>query len=228
MTKKEDVPNSLRPHRIRNDHADLNKVIVMIQKTMNPFDVNLDPDKLYNIGTGLAAMDSTQNVLLNVFKKEGNKRIKIVEECTLNSLRFEKPIKRQKNISFATQTGKQKITVSDGNVLLACLMRDLFGRILYLLLQRKVDMAQLLKHPLTLVPFSLTHVNGTMLSTPKLELLTYIEIKGAMTTPDETDVQIIDAAFLLHLHKNLPANFGVLAKPEENFTKRRKGDSFCF
>ena len=26
---------------------------------MNQF--NLDPDKLYNIGTGLAAMDSTQN-----------------------------------------------------------------------------------------------------------------------------------------------------------------------
>ena len=72
MTKKEDVSNNLRPHRIRNDHAVLNKVIVMIQETMNPFDVNLDPDKLYNIGTGLAAMDSTQNVLLNVFKNGEN------------------------------------------------------------------------------------------------------------------------------------------------------------
>ena len=28
-----------------------------------------------------------------------------------------------------------------------------------------------------------------------------------MTNPDETDVQIIDAAFFLHLHKDLPANF---------------------
>ena len=68
MTKKEDVSNNLRPHRVRNDHADLNKVIVMTQETMNPFDVNLDPNKLYNIGTGLAAMDSTQNFSLNMFK----------------------------------------------------------------------------------------------------------------------------------------------------------------
>ena len=67
-----------------------------------------------------------------------------------------------------------------------------------------------------------------MLSTPKSELLTYVEIKGAMTTPDETDIQISDAAFFLHLHKDLPANFDVVTKLEENFTKRRKGDSFCF
>ena len=51
MTKKEDTSNSLRPHQIHNDHADLNKVIVMMQETMNPFDVNLYPNKLYNIGT---------------------------------------------------------------------------------------------------------------------------------------------------------------------------------
>ena len=60
MTKKEYVSKNLRPHLIHNHHTDLNKVIVMIQETINPFDVNLDPDKLYNIGTGLAAMDSTQ------------------------------------------------------------------------------------------------------------------------------------------------------------------------
>ena len=57
MTIKEDVSNNLRPHWIRNDHADLNKVIVMIQETMNPLDVNLDPEKLYNIGEGLATID---------------------------------------------------------------------------------------------------------------------------------------------------------------------------
>ena len=48
--KNEDASNSLRTHRIRNHHAGLNKVIVMIKETINPFDVNLDPDKLYNIG----------------------------------------------------------------------------------------------------------------------------------------------------------------------------------
>ena len=111
---------------------------------MNPVDVNLDPDKLYNIGTGLAAMDSTQNFLLNVFKNGENERKKFLEECSQDSRRFEKTIKKQKIISFATETGKQNIAASDGKVLSACLMRDLFGNILYISLQRKVDMAQLL------------------------------------------------------------------------------------
>ena len=60
MTKTEDLLNNPRPHHIRNDRVDLNKVIVMVQEIMNPFDVNLHLDKLYNTGTGLAAMDSTQ------------------------------------------------------------------------------------------------------------------------------------------------------------------------
>ena len=57
----------------------------MIQETMNPFDVNLDPDKLYNIGTGLAAVNSAQNVLLNAFKNGENVRKKFIEECSQDS-----------------------------------------------------------------------------------------------------------------------------------------------
>ena len=52
-----------------------------------------------------------------------------------------------------------------------------------------------LKYPLTPVPLSLSHVNGTMLSTPKSVLFAYFETKGTMTTPDKIDVQIVDAAF---------------------------------
>ena len=42
-----------------------------------------------------------------------------------------------------------------------------------------------------------------MWSTPKSALV---------ITPDEIDVQIIDATFFLHLHKDLSANFGGVAK----------------
>ena len=50
------------------------------------------------------------------------------------------------------------------------------------------------------------------LSTPKSALLTYLEAKGTMITPDEIDAQIIGGGFFLHLHKDLPANFGGVAK----------------
>ena len=88
----------------------------------------------------------------------------------------------------------------------------LFGSILYISLQRKVDIAQVLKYPLTPVPLSLSHVDETLLSTTKSALLTYLETKGSMTIPDEIDVQIIEAAFSLHLHKDIPVNFGGVAK----------------
>ena len=68
-------------------------------------------------------------------------------------------------------------------------------------------MAEVLKYPLTPVPLFFSHVDETMLSTPKSALLTYLETKGAMTTPDE-----IDAAFFIQHHKDLPANFGGATK----------------
>ena len=91
---------------------------------------------------------------------------KNIEECSQDSRRFGKPIKRQNIISFVTESGQQKITASNGKVLSACLMGDLFRSILCTLLQGKVDMTQVLKYLLTPFPLSLSHVNGTMLSTP--------------------------------------------------------------
>ena len=67
---------------------------------------------------------------------------------------------------------------------------------LYILLQRKVDMNQVLKNPLTSALFSLSHVDAAMLSTPISALLTYLETKGTTAVPDKIAVQIIDAAFV--------------------------------
>lgn len=62
-------------------------------------------------------------------------------------------------------------------------------------LQRKIDIAQVLKYPLIPVTLSWSHLGGTMLSSPKSVILIYLKTKGAMKTLDEIDVQITDAAF---------------------------------
>ena len=41
--------------------------------------------------------------------------------------------------------------------------------------RKKVDMGEVLKYPLTPIPLSLCHVDGTMLNTPKSKLLQYME-----------------------------------------------------
>ena len=52
-------------------------------------------------------MDSTQIFLLDIFKNGENERKTFIEKCSQKSLYFEKPIKKQKLISFATETEEQ-------------------------------------------------------------------------------------------------------------------------
>ena len=93
--------------------------------------------------------------------------MKFITECVAIPDRFEKPFKVQKLYTFATETGKNRIENKDGKFVETCLVRDLFGSILYLSLQRKIDMAEVLTYPLTPVPLALSHVDGTMLKTEK-------------------------------------------------------------
>ena len=85
-----------------------------------------------------------------------------------NPTRFNKSIKRQTIHSFATEGGTKNIKVGDCKIISACLIRDLFSSILFLSLERKVDMAEVLSYPLTPVPLSLNRVDDTMLKTKKL------------------------------------------------------------
>ena len=159
MTKTEDLLNNPRPHHIRNDRVDLNKVIVMVQETMNPFDVNLHLDKLYNTGTRQLQWIQL-SFLLNILKNAAKELKIFIQKCSQDSRQFEKPIKRQK-ITFISMLNAR------------------FWRILCVL-QRKVDMTQVLNYPLAPVPLSLKHVDGMMIHTSKSALLTYLKTKKAM------------------------------------------------
>ena len=91
------------------------------------------------------------------------------------------------------------------------MVRDLFGSILFLALQRKIDMAEVLSFPLTPTPLSLSHADGTMLKTQKSKLMEELESRIFSEKPNHVDVIIIDAMFFLHLWKDLPATFGTIA-----------------
>ena len=136
-------------------------------------------------------MDSTQIFLLDIFKNGENERKTFIEKCSQKSLYFEKPIKKQKLISFAHLLQKLRNRI----MLNVWFVWEHFIHV--------VDMAQMVKYHLTPVSLYLSHVNWMMWSTPKFAFV---------ITPDEIDVQIIDATFFLHLHKDLSANFGGVAK----------------
>ena len=75
------------------------------------------------------------------------------------------------------------------------MMRDLFGSILFLSLQKKVDMAEVFCYPLTPVPLSLCHVDGTMLKSPKVKLLQELESRIVSTPPSYFDAAFVDGCF---------------------------------
>ena len=72
-------------------------------------------------------------------------------------------------------------------------------------------MGEVLTYPLTPVPLSLSHVDGTMLKTDKSKLYDVLELNSKSDSP-VTDETVIDASFFLYLQGNLPSTFGGVAK----------------
>ena len=113
--------------------------------------------------------------------------------------------------TFATEAGKRRVR-SNGKQIAACFMRDLFGSLLQISLEKKVDINEVLCYPLTPSPLSLSHVNGSMLKSPKSALLKYLESKIISQPPSSIEVVILDAMFFMHLHSNLPSTFSGVAR----------------
>ena len=61
-------------------------------------------------------------------------------------------------------------------------------------MQQKIDMAEVLKYPLRPVPLCLIHVDGSVNSTPKSNLLNYVDSQFVTVPPSSIDATIIDAA----------------------------------
>ena len=107
---------------------------------------------------------------------------------------------------------EEKRSKKDGKVVATCMVRDIFGRVLRLSLENSIDIVEVLRHPLTSVQSSLSHVDGTMLKSPKLALMKYLESIVNFTPPTSINVTIIDAMFFMQLQVNLSDTFGGIPK----------------
>ena len=91
------------------------------------------------------------------------------------------------------------------------MVRDVFGSVLFLSLQRKVDMAEVFYYPLTPVPLSLCYTDGTILKSPKAKLLTELESRVKSEAPTKIDAAVVDGMFFLHLLVDPPKTFKQIA-----------------
>ena len=139
MTSKEDISAKLKPFNIKKDNECMNKLLDIIQDNLNPFHQDIDHSRLYNIATGKSVKKETEEFLLNVTSIGNDLREKFIVECIADPSRFEKRISKVKLHTFATEVGRKKILNKDGKLIETCLLRDLFGSVLFLSLQRMID-----------------------------------------------------------------------------------------
>ena len=110
-------------------------------------------------------------------------RKSFIKKCVENPNWFEERIKNNKIYSFVTDSGKQNVREAEGKIIEAILIIDLFGSILCFSMQQKIDMVEVLKYLLTPVPLCLSHVDGSVNSTPKSNLLNYIHSQFVTVPP---------------------------------------------
>ena len=149
LNKKEDVTEEIKSHRIRSSQQALNKVKTEILANFDPFsNSNINKDVLVNIGTGKAASEETTMCLLNTVTYGEVRMEQFIKDCSERTARFSERISRRKLHTFSNDGVKVQIRQKD-KIIAVQMTRDLLGCILRLSLEKKVDMGEVLKYPLT-------------------------------------------------------------------------------
>ena len=143
LKNKQDVTNDLQHNRIQKSIDQRDKFINSLNNHMNPFSNEALPHILCNVATGQAATDAVANFLLNVPDTGEVKRNEMISSCYENEENFQKyVIKRNNVLNFASCIKPKKVTIA-GKTQEVKLQRDLFGRLLGISLDAKIDMAKI-------------------------------------------------------------------------------------
>ena len=176
----------------------MEKLKKLITSTINPFQQRRHKDCLFNLKTGKEVTKVAETYLPNVMKEGKRQRHAFISECQEDTKRFEKPIRKVKVNNFTTanfiKSNKskqaQKLAEAKGT-------RDIFGRLLFLSFQQKIDVSTVIQYPLVPEPPCFTHPNGALRDNPKSNV--YKVLKGMVNTeaPQNSNAVIADGIFLI-------------------------------
>ncbi|GBP88538.1 hypothetical protein EVAR_21746_1 [Eumeta japonica] len=122
-------------------------------------------------------------------------------------------IKKNTVQTFANLKKKKKMTVGV-KVHEVKLQGDLFGRLLVLSLDTSIDLEKVLSFPITPMPLSLCHIDGSINKTDKSVLVHELEklVEDMEQPPSQIDLSIVDGFFFLNTFKETPRTFGGVSK----------------
>lgn len=212
LRKHTDVTADLESYNIRRDSKHLELFVNAFSKFVNPFHADIDKLKLYNISSGKAATQAVQDYLTNIEENGTKLREQFISECADSPDRFEKSITKVKILNFSNEIVKKTVK-SRNKVQEIKMQRDLFGRLLGLSLDYKVDMEKIFCYPVTPLPMSMCRLDGSLYQTEKSAIVKCFEKQHKCTdAPKIFDIVIVDGFFLLHTMHDIPATFGGISK----------------
>lgn len=212
LNSNDDVSKDLRPNMIKKNNEDLQKLKIQIINCCNPFKT-LETPKLFNISSGKSTSAVTSKFLLNIFDFGDNQKNCFITECLEEPQRFLKPIKKNIISNFSKESiSTKRETGSSDKLRSVKLERNLFARIIFIAIEKQINMELVLTYPLTPIPLSLCHPDGTPHKTQKSKLLIHIEGKVNSSQPSSIDTIIFDGMSLLHMLSDVPTTYGGLIK----------------
>lgn len=182
----------LNKPRMERDKKDLEKIKEYICSTTNPFQKGVQKDVLFNLKTGKQASSNTEHYLLNILSDGEEKRNDFVSDCAKDSSRFEKPIKRSKVINFAAENFQKKnISKKAAAIAQTKGTRDMFGRLLFLSIQRQINIKSVFQYPLLPEPVCFAHPDGFIRDSPKSKVFHFLKTKVTSTPPTTVKTVIV-------------------------------------
>ena len=197
IQRGETPANQLCRQRIESDQNYVKKLLSKLEDTCNPFSEDA-PSTLVNITTGKAATQATSKYLLGILKRGHSLRCKFYEECVADDARLLKTVKRVKVYNFATANITKSTTSKEKKELAAAEgVRDAFG---YLLSKTGIDLRHILCFPITEVPLSIAHADGTPAKTDKAALTKLLESKMQSGSSQDSlpNATLFDGGLVFH------------------------------
>ena len=215
----------LRPAEIQKSDRLVCETQEAIFGFTNPFTI-ADKDNLYCISSGAKVPKDHENDILSAELRGTRAKEKFIQERLEKGENFFEPIKRMnlktmedmgKNVKVKTANNKIVEYRQQGNVAMQLLVRSQSPEL-------QINLADLLKFPLTPVPFSIGTADGCFAKTDKSKGLKYLLEKtdSVNVAPQDSTVLLIeDGNALFHSIKEIPGNFRQISEKLFNMTSNK-------
>ena len=176
---------------------------------MNPFDVPKET-KLYCLSSGAATSSDIEIDVLRAEKAGEEAKKQFIRERLEMKDHFFDPVKKMRIKTMGDSKKSVKLTTAkkkvieyrqQGNIFLQLLIRSQEGM--------KVEIEDLMKYPLTPIPYSLATADGFFNKTDKSKGFHYLikDVENSPIPPAETCLIIEDGNAIFHYLKEVPGNF---------------------